>query len=95
MRKSHTPANYRIRVKGNLDDNWSDGFNEMEISSGGGETILSGQVVDQAALHGLLIRIRDLNLTCSQWNRLILIGRIRNNSVSGGLQCASSFGVAL
>jgi hypothetical protein len=61
--KSHSPVHYRIKLKGHLDDNWSDWFNEMEISSGGGETILSGHVADQAALHGLLIRIRDLNLT--------------------------------
>ncbi len=63
LHKSHTPANYRIRLKGHLDDKWSDWFEDMDISSGGGETILSGQVADQAALHGLLIRIRDLNLT--------------------------------
>ena len=35
----------------------------MDISSGGGETILTGQLADQAALHGLFIRIRDMNLT--------------------------------
>jgi len=63
LRKSHTPAYYRIRLKGHLDDKWSDWFDEMEMSTGGKETILSGQVADQAALHGLFIRIRDLNLT--------------------------------
>jgi len=61
--KSHTPVHYRIKLKGHLDDKWSDWFEGMDISTGGGETILSGQVADQAALHGLLIRIRDLNLT--------------------------------
>jgi hypothetical protein len=61
--KYHTPANYRIRLKGHLDDKWSDWFEEMDISSGGGETILAGSLADQAALHGLLIRIRDMNLT--------------------------------
>jgi len=62
-RKSHTPVHYRIKLKGHLDHKWSDWFEGMDISTGGGETILSGQVADQAALHGLLIRIRDLNLT--------------------------------
>lgn len=60
--KYHTPASYRIRIKGQLDDKWSDWFENMEISAEGEETILSGPVADQAALHGLLVRIRDLNL---------------------------------
>ena len=61
--KSHTPVHYRIKLKGHLDDKWSEWFEGMDISTGGGETILSGQVSDQAALHGLFIRIRDMNLT--------------------------------
>ena len=62
-RKSDTPVQYRIKLKERLDDEWSVWFEEMAISSESGETILTGQVADQAALHGLLIRIRDLNLT--------------------------------
>ena len=54
---------YRIKLKGRLDHKWSDWFEQMAISSEGGETTLTGPVSDQAALHGLLIRIRDLNLT--------------------------------
>ena len=61
--KYHTPAIYRIRLKGQLDDTWSDWFEDMELSTEDEETILNGQVTDQAALHGLLTRIRDLNLT--------------------------------
>ena len=61
--KSQSAAHYRIRLKGCLDVKWSDWFEEMAISSKGAETILTGPVADQAALHGLLIRIRDLNLT--------------------------------
>jgi len=60
--KFYFPVNYRIRLKGYLDNKWSDWFEQMAISSDGEETILTGQVADQAALHGLLIRIRDLNL---------------------------------
>ena len=61
--KYHGPTDYRIRLKGCMEDTWSDWFEEMAISTEGDETILTGQVADQAALHGLLIRIRDLNLT--------------------------------
>ena len=68
--KSHLPVHYRIKLKGHLDNKWSDWFAEMAISSEGGETILTGRVADQAALHGLLIRIRDLNLTLLQVERM-------------------------
>ena len=61
--KNTTPAHYRIKLKGHLDHNWSDWFDQMAICARDGETILTGAVADQAALHGLLIRIRDLNLT--------------------------------
>jgi hypothetical protein len=61
--KNHTPASYRIRLKGQLDNTWSDWFEDMELSTEDQETILIGQIADQAALHGLLTRIRDLNLT--------------------------------
>ena len=63
QQREHTLARYRIRVKGHLDDTWSYWFEGMAISSNGAETILTGPIADQAALHGLLIRIRDLNLT--------------------------------
>lgn len=59
----HGPRDYRIRLKGHLSPKWSDWFAQMVISTEGGNTILTGAVADQAALHGLLIRIRDLNLT--------------------------------
>ena len=68
--KSHTSAHYRIRLKGCLDDTWSDWFEEMAISSKGAETILTGPVADQAPIHVLLIRIRDLNLTLLAVERL-------------------------
>ena len=62
-RKYHDSKDYRIKLKGHLDPHWSDWFEQMVISTEGGETILTGPVADQAALHGLLTRIRDLNLT--------------------------------
>lgn len=60
--KYHAAAHYRIKLKGHLDHKWSDRFEQMAISTEGHETVLTGPVADQAALHGLLILIRDLNL---------------------------------
>lgn len=58
-----TPTIYSIRVKGHLDLYWTDWFDGLTIThQGDGETVLTGPVVDQAALHGLLLKIRDLNL---------------------------------
>ena len=54
---------YQIRVKGHLDHKWTDRFRGMEITlEDNGETLLTGPVVDQAALHGLLKKVRDLGL---------------------------------
>lgn len=54
---------YQIRVKGHLDSSWSDWFDGLTISpETNGETLLSGPVIDQAALHGLLKKVRDLGL---------------------------------
>ena len=60
--KFHGPKDYRIRLRGHLDQNWSDWFEHLVVSTEGADTILTGSVADQAALHGLLNRIRDLNL---------------------------------
>lgn len=55
--------NYHIRVKGHLDDKWADWFDGFVMASrGDGETLLSGAVVDQAALHGVLNKIHSLGL---------------------------------
>ena len=62
LHRSSTPAQYRIKLQECLDAKWADGFEEMAISFEGGGTILTGSVADQAALQGLLLRIRDLNL---------------------------------
>jgi hypothetical protein len=54
---------YKIRVKGHLDERWSDWFDGLEITNlENGEAMLSGDIVDQAALHGVLNKVRDLNL---------------------------------
>ena len=57
------PAIYRITVKGHLDSHWSAWFDNMTISNqANGEAVLSGLLADQAALHGVLTKVRDLGL---------------------------------
>ena len=54
---------YRIRLQGRLDARWATWFDEMQLSSDeDGTTVLQGRVQDQAALHGLLAKIRDIGL---------------------------------
>ena len=55
---------YQIRVRGHLSDAWEEWFDGLVIENlPNGESLLSGPVADKAALHGLLIKVRDLNLT--------------------------------
>jgi hypothetical protein len=57
------PMVYQIRIKGHLDPGWTDWFGGLTITlEEDGETLLTGPVVDQAALHGLLRKVRDLGL---------------------------------
>jgi hypothetical protein len=57
------PIDYHIRLKGHLDNHWSAWFDNMTISNeANGEAVLHGPLADQAALHGVLIKIRDLGL---------------------------------
>ena len=61
---SPQPTIYKIRIKGHLDSQWTDWFEGLTITlEENGETLLTGPVIDQAALHGLLKKIRDLGLT--------------------------------
>ena len=55
---------YQIRVRGHLSDSWAEWFDGLEIEHlPYGDSLLSGPVADKAALHGLLTKVRDLNLT--------------------------------
>jgi hypothetical protein len=59
----HEPGRYEIRLKGHLDARWTDWFEGLSFThESDGTTILSGPVVDQAALYGLLRKVRDLGL---------------------------------
>lgn len=62
---------YQIRVEGHLDDTWRDWLGGLEIRhEADGRTVLLVQVEDQAALHGILTKIRDLNLRLVSLNRI-------------------------
>ncbi|GAC1302685.1 MAG: hypothetical protein NVSMB27_42590 [Ktedonobacteraceae bacterium] len=57
------PLVYQIKIKGHLDRHWTDWFGGLTITlEVNGETLLTGAVVDQAALHGLLRKVRDLGM---------------------------------
>ena len=59
-----TSVKYEIKIKGHLDKHWSEWLGDLEIIyDNQGNTLLSGGIVDQAALHGILAQIRDLGLT--------------------------------
>ena len=63
-RRSHAPAQYELRLEGHLDDFWSTWFDGMAlIREDDGTTTLRGRVTDQAALHGLLAKVRDIGTT--------------------------------
>jgi hypothetical protein len=58
------PAIYQIRIEGHLGRQWTDWFGGMTVTlADNGDTLLTGPVIDQAALHGLLKKVRDLGMT--------------------------------
>ncbi len=70
----HKPERYEIRIKGHLDDKWADWFEGLTITrEDNGETLLTGPVVDQAALHGVLRKVRDLGMP------LLSVTRVRSS----------------
>ena len=65
------PVVYQIRIKGHLGSQWTDWFGGLTITlEEDGDTLLTGPVIDQAALHGLLKKVRDLGLPLLSVNRV-------------------------
>jgi hypothetical protein len=64
------PARYEVRLDGVLDASWSHWFEGLRIEHQGGQTLLSGTLADQPALHGILEKVRDLGLSIIAVRRL-------------------------
>ena len=62
MDEQTRPHRYRIVVRGRLSGPLADGFEHLELDSGDGQSTLTGSLQDQAQLHGLLDRLRDLGI---------------------------------
>ena len=71
MKNSSENQIYEVKLKGHLNKSWAEWFDGFDFTyESDGTTTLSGEIVDQAALHGLLKKIRDLHLPLISVNRL-------------------------
>jgi hypothetical protein len=78
--KSQSPA-YEIRIKGHLGSQWTDWFEGLTITlEDNGDTLLTGPVTDQAALYGLLKKVRDLGMPMLSVNRVQYYETHQNHS---------------
>lgn len=74
-----SPARYAIRVQEHLAGTWAEWFDGFEFThTADGGSVMTGLVLDQAALHGLLAKVRDLNLT------LLSVSRLQPDASPGG-----------
>jgi hypothetical protein len=70
--RHQSPGRYEIRVEGRLDTRWAAWFDGLILTPGSdGTTVIHGPVADQAALHGLLQKIRDLGLPLISVNHVV------------------------
>jgi NADPH:quinone reductase-like Zn-dependent oxidoreductase len=84
------PAIYQIRLKGRLDSRWTDWFGSLTFTyEENGDTLLTGPVVDQAALHGVLKKIRDLGLP------LLSVNKVNSGPINESLTSANITGVSM
>ena len=65
-----SPSFYQIQVRGTLDENWPDWFDGLTFALRDGGTLLKGQLIDQAALLGILAKINDLGLVIVSVERI-------------------------
>ena len=73
---------YEIRIKGHLDDRWAEWFEGLTITlEEDGDTLLTGPVIDQAALHGLLKKVRDLGMPLVSVNQFPPQGSLQTNPI--------------
>ena len=70
MKNFDRAAHYEIRVEGTLDSCWEAWFDGLEVRNERSETVLSGPLIDQSALHGALAKIRDIGLCLISVQRL-------------------------
>ena len=70
MTESRSPAQYEIHIEGILDECWTAWFEGLHVRSAGNQTVISGPLPDQPALHGVLAKIRDLGLCLISLHRL-------------------------
>ena len=70
MSEMASTSRYEIRVDGVLDSGWETWFEGLAIQSDGRQTTISGVLADQAALHGVLIKVRDLGIALLSVRRL-------------------------
>ena len=80
-RNPDQPIIYQINIEGHLDDRWAAWFENASISlEENGDTLITCPVVDQAALHGLLKKVRDLGMPLLSINRIVSNQNSINNS---------------
>jgi hypothetical protein len=103
MSETHTatgahdePGLYEIRIQGHLDSRWAGRFEGMVLTlEDNGHTLLTGRVVDQAALHGLLRQVRDLGMPLIAVTRLspgpAVASEVQPGGEAGGLGRRSAF----
>ena len=76
---------YQIRIEGQLGQQWTDWFDGLSITPGeDGTTLLTGPVIDQSALHGLLKKVRDLGAPLVSVNRMETDGSSNPNQITKG-----------
>ncbi len=76
---------YEIRIEGQLGRQWTDWFDGLSITPGeDGTTLLTGPVIDQSALHGLLKKVRDLGAPLVSVNRMETDGSSNPNEITKG-----------